>query len=119
MPGTSPVTGDRGEHSLLRCSAQWHWAEQRNRRIRGRGDGARVICGACNRRVVVVMMFVWSCNPALEKEHPSMTRTNLRRVLTALSFLAVIMGGTAAPAVAAATDSAAPACWWSRCEGQL
>lgn len=48
-----------------------------------------------------------------------MTRTNLRRVVTGLSFLAMIMGGAAAPALAAASDSAAPACWWSRCEGQL
>lgn len=48
-----------------------------------------------------------------------MSRTKLRRVVTALSFLAVIMGGSAAPALAATSDSAAPACWWSRCEGQL
>jgi len=48
-----------------------------------------------------------------------MTRTTFRRVVTTLSFLAVIIGGATAPAVAANSHTPMPTCWWSRCQGQL
>gem|GEM_PF-4406021 len=48
-----------------------------------------------------------------------MMRRNVRRVVTTLSFLAVVVGGATAPAMSATSDSAMPACWWSRCQGQL
>lgn len=46
-----------------------------------------------------------------------MTRLTLRRVLTSVSFLAVILGGAAAPAVASVdTGSMSPYCWMDRCQ---
>lgn len=46
-----------------------------------------------------------------------MTRMTLRRVLTSVSFLAVILGGAAAPAVASVdTGPMNPACWHDRCQ---
>lgn len=43
-----------------------------------------------------------------------MTRTTLRRAVTAVSFLAVIFGGLTAPALAA-PQVPQPMCWHDRC----
>lgn len=49
-----------------------------------------------------------------------MTRISLRRVLTAVSFLALLVGGAAAPAVAAVDDAERSApCWYSACDKRL
>lgn len=45
-----------------------------------------------------------------------MKRVTLRRVLAAMSFLVVIVGGAAVPATAAVdTAKMAPTCWHDRC----
>lgn len=44
-----------------------------------------------------------------------MTRMTLRRLLTAASFLALILGGAAVPAAAAGTADFSTTCWYTAC----